>query len=63
MATLVEYLQGQDRLTHTIMLDFTAILIGYGFGRDEARQIATKAVEVTKEHLDTNPMVLRRRRF
>lgn len=63
MATLFEFQRGQDRLTHSMMLDFTAILIGYGLPRDEARIIAAKAVQAAKQHLEANPSVLRKQRF
>jgi hypothetical protein len=63
MATIFEFNQGQERITHTMMLDFTAILIGYGFEREEAREIAAKAVQVAREHVEANPGVLRRNRF
>jgi hypothetical protein len=63
MATIVDFNQGQDRITHTMMLDFTAILIGYGFEREEAREIAVKAVQVAREHAAATPGVLRRNRF
>jgi hypothetical protein len=59
MATILEFHEGQERITHTMMLDFTAILIGYGF----AREIAAKAVQVAKEHAEAIPGGLRRNRF
>jgi hypothetical protein len=63
MATILEFHEGQERITHTMMLDFTAILIGYGFEREEAREIAAKAVQVAKEHAEAIPGGLRRNRF
>lgn len=63
MATLFEFQQGQQRLTHSMMLDFTAILIGYGFPRDEARVIADKAMQAARQHLEESPSVLRVQRF
>ena len=62
MATILEFNEGQERITHTMMLDFTAILIGYGFEREEAREIATKAVQVAKQHAEATG-ALRRNRF
>jgi hypothetical protein len=46
-----------------MMLDFTAILIGYGFPRDEARVIADKAMQAARQHLEESPSVLRVQRF
>lgn len=63
MATIFEFNQGQERITHTMMLDFIAILIGYGFERQEAREIALKAVQVAREHVEATPGALRRNRF
>jgi hypothetical protein len=63
MATIFDFNQGQERITHTMMLDFTAILIGYGFEREEAREIAAKAVQVAREHAEATPGVLRRSRL
>ena len=63
MATIFDFNQGQERITHTMMLDFAAILIGYGFEREEAREIATKAVQVAREHAEATPGVLRRSRL
>jgi hypothetical protein len=63
MASIFDFNQGQERIIHTMMLDFTAILIGYGFPREEAREIAAKAVQFAKDHAEAAPGVLRRNRF
>jgi hypothetical protein len=46
-----------------VMLDFTAILLGYNLPREEARQVAAKAVEPVREHFANSGAVLRRQRL
>jgi hypothetical protein len=63
MATIFDFKQAQERITHTMMLDFTATLIGYGFERAEAREIAVRAVQLVREHAAVTPGILRRSRL
>jgi len=46
-----------------VMLDFTAILLGYNLPREDARRVAAKALEPVREHFATSGAVLRRQRL
>jgi hypothetical protein len=39
-----------ERLFKLMIMDFTAVLLGYNLPRDDARQAASKATESVREH-------------
>ncbi len=57
----------QQTTTHNLfnmmMLDFTAILVGYNLPRKEAKRLASKAVNPVREYFATTDAVLRRARL
>lgn len=63
MATIFDSSRVRRGSPTLMMLDFAAILIGYGFERAEAREIAVRAVQLAREHAAATPGVLRRSRL
>jgi len=52
-----------QRLLTLLMLDFTAILVGYNLPPKDARLVASRAVEPVRDHFQKAATVLRRRGF
>jgi hypothetical protein len=48
-----------DSLFRRLTLDFTAILIGYNIPREDARRVATQAIQPVREHFAVTGSVLR----
>lgn len=52
-----------DAILRMVMLDFAAILLGYNLPPDEARRVASQAVQPVREHFLTTGALLRLKRF
>ena len=63
MVTIQLTQETNTHLFRMMMLDFTAILLGYNLPRDEARQVASAAVDVVRDHVMSTGTTLRRTRL
>jgi hypothetical protein len=52
-----------NHLFSMMILDFTALLLGYNLPRDDARQVASEVVESVREHFVNTGRILRRARL
>ncbi len=59
METTMSCHVGDAALLKRLTLDFAAILIGYNIPREDARRVASQAVEIVRLHYASSGAVLR----